>query len=171
MLQKASNEPLRRQRAEFRLLALAVPVAKGHLVVRNADEPVGAQRDSENLWREVLERCLPTPDWPTIDYPRLAPCLTHHLLLQLQLPQTSPHLAPEQLCERFGMHQELALRRNPTGTIRCERASRHEVVDVRMVAEIACSGLQHTDHADLPTQETLISGELLQGRCRTAEEQ
>ena len=59
------------------------------------------------------------------------------------------------------MHQQPPLRYTPVGSIRGERASGHEVVDVRMVAQVARPGLQHTQHSDLTTQEALIGGELL----------
>ncbi len=42
---------------------------------------------------------------------------------------------------------------------------------MRVVAQVARPGLQHTDHPDLPTQKARIGGELLQGRRRTPEEE
>ncbi len=87
------------------------------------------------------------------------------------MPQPCPHLAPEQFGQRFDVHQEAACGPESAGSIQGECASRHEVVNVRVVAQVARPGLQHTDHPDLPTQKARIGGELLQGRRRTPEEE
>src|SRR4051794_25294579 len=65
------------------------------------------------------------------------------------------------------MHQELALRPEPAPSISGERTRWNQVVNVRVVAQLARPGLQHAHHPDLPTQEARVGRQLLQGCRRT----
>src|SRR5439155_21473032 len=48
---------------------------------------------------------------------------------------------------------------------------RDQVVDVRVVADLARPGLQHAEHAKLATQEARVQGQLLQSRSRGSKQQ
>ena len=62
------------------------------------------------------------------------------------------------------MHKELGLARNPLLPILAQPAAGNQVMDVRMVAQIARPGLQHPQHPNLCADEALIPGQLLQRR-------
>ncbi len=44
-------------------------------------------------------------------------------------------------------------------------------MNMRMVAQVVGLGLEHAEHADLPTEEARIGGELLEGGGRGVKEE
>jgi hypothetical protein len=65
------------------------------------------------------------------------------------------------------MKQKVAFSDQPALAIRRQGKCRHQIVDVGMVAQVARPGLQGAEHANLPTQEPRVLGQLLErGRGR-----
>src|SRR6266508_1151827 len=68
-------------------------------------------------------------------------------------------------------HQESPVARAAEAPIRCQPNRRNEIVDMRMVTQIARPGLEYAQHAELPANKARIGGQLLQRRGRGAKEQ
>ena len=118
MLQKPSDELLGWECAAFRFLRVTDPIAEGHLVVHDADDPVVAERDPEDIGREILQRGLPTTDRATINYPILGPRCGTDRMNEWQLTHGGAEFRPKQPGEGFTMHEEGAPADNPGRPIR-----------------------------------------------------
>src|SRR3954447_5918028 len=69
------------------------------------------------------------------------------------------------------MYEKGALPDDPSLPIGRKRESRNQIMNVRVVAQVARPGLQHAEHANLPTQKAWILGELLQSSGGGAKQQ
>ena len=58
----------------------------------------------------------------------------------------------------------------PGGTNCIQSAARNQVVDMRMIKQVARPGMQHTDQANLPTHQAWIFGQALSSLSRCLEE-
>src|SRR6266508_1710045 len=166
MFEKPPDEPVDGQRTVFGAATRRLDVAECHLVVRDPLDPVVAQCDTEDVAGQIFQCRLATPHWPTIDHPGLCPGLSTHRSIQLRLAQRRPHLGAKQLRKRFAMHQKRAPTDDPGLPIRRQRERRNQVVDMGMKAQIARPGLQHPEHANLPTEKAWIVRECWRATVR-----
>src|SRR6266487_4184573 len=87
VLQKAAQKRECWQATGSQLLGLAVTIAKCDAIILDTYNAVVAERDTENIRREILQRGCTTADHTTINHPCLAPRVGRHLGIQITLPQ------------------------------------------------------------------------------------
>jgi hypothetical protein len=69
------------------------------------------------------------------------------------------------------MHEKSSPTDHPGLSIWCECDGWHQVMDVRVKAQVAGPGLQHANHADLPAQEARVVCQLLERGGRGAKQE
>jgi hypothetical protein len=171
MRQKAPDEAVHRERAAFGASGRSFDIAKGHLAVGEALDPIVRECNPEDVASQILQRGLPTAHWPTIYHPRLRPGFGADRAIQRTLAQGGSELGAKQLRQRTDMHQEGLPTDDPGLSIRCKGDGRNQVMQVWVIVQIAGPGLQDPKHADLPTKEAWILSKLLQSRGGGSEEQ
>ena len=123
------------------LAGVAVLVAKGDLPVRQSQDAVVAQRDPEDVRRQVFQCRPPAPYRAAINDPVLLPDRGGDAGPQLRLAEGRPQLGPEEDVQGLDVDQEVGPGRHPGAPIWGESAPWDEIVDVGMVAQVACPGL------------------------------
>src|SRR5829696_3559022 len=171
MRQKARDEGVWLKRTAFDAAALSFGITEDHVVVGQLLDPIVRERDAEDVRGQIFQRCLATADPTTIDHPGLCPSSRADFPIQRCLAQRRPELSPKQLRERFAMHEKGAPTDDPSLLIWRKSEGRNQIMDVRMVAQVARPGLQHAQHTNLPTQEAWILSELLQSSGGGAKQQ
>src|SRR4051812_31821663 len=137
MRQKASDEGVWLKRTVFDAAALGFGIPEGHVVVAQLLDPIVAQCDAEDVGSQIVQRCLATADATTIDDPGLCPSSCADFPIQWCLAQRRSELGPKQLRQRFAMHQKGSLTNDPSLPIRRKREGRNQIMDVRVVAQVA----------------------------------
>jgi len=78
---------------------------------------------------------------------------------------------PEDLGEGFDWEQEVMVGREPGAVIVGQPTGRDEIVNVRMVGQVASPGVQDTDQTELSPDKTGVLGQMLCRICRGLKEQ
>ena len=159
------------QGTTFFCAGLGVAIAKGHTVIFQLEEAVVAHGDPENVRRQILQAhsdrsprlhsARPTPAArPLPEYGHNNRChatpaaVCHGKLWRALAPATG----------NCGVQAPALFRLLPS-------PARNEIVDVRMVGQVASPGVQHAHHPDLAANPTRLLCQLLGCRCRGFEEQ
>src|SRR6266508_5327497 len=161
MLHKAPNEGKGRERTTPHLLGVAITIAKCHAVVLHADDAVVRERHAEDVRGQLFECGCATPNRPAIHHPCLLPRFLCYVLVKIRLSQSGTQLRPKEQCQWLDRDQKCRIERSAQRPIWRERNRRHQIVDMRVKAQIPCPGLQHAQHANLPAKEARILGQLL----------
>jgi hypothetical protein len=141
MLEEAADEVWGREGGKFLPFGLAVLITKSDLAVFEFEDPVVAEGHAEDIGGEIFESSLAAADGLTIHDPILVPDLRWQLAVEGSFLEGVAELGAEDFTQSLDGDQEsgvfgwepLALGRKATGG--------DEIVDVRMVAEIAGPGL------------------------------
>ena len=158
MLQEAADEFLGTRSAEACFPAAGILVGKGDIAVsKSADAPV-AQCHAKDVGSQILECRHTAAHRLAVDHPVPGPDLRRHLLEQVRSPEGIPELRPVDDGQRFHRQEEALPAMVPAFPVLDQPAARNQVVHMRVVVQIACPGVQHTDHADPPTHEAGILG-------------
>jgi hypothetical protein len=150
---KAPDEAVDRQHRSFLRSRFALGVAKRDGVVCYLLDAVVAERDAEDVWREIFEGACPIPNRAAVYNPRFDPGAGVNLTRPRGLAQGRAKFRSKQLAKRFDMHQGIAVPDQPPFAICSQGKGRHQIVDVRVVAQVARPGLQDAQHANLATQK------------------
>jgi len=139
MLKETADECLCRQLAVSRLPRRGVFIAEGHLAVLQPHDAAVADRDPEDIGRQVFQGAQAIPNGLAVYDPLLLPDLLRDLIEKIALPQAIPKLGPVDVGEGLHRQQEFPPRRPPT--FRRETARRDQIMDVWVVAEIPAPGV------------------------------
>ena len=76
---------------------------------------------------------------------------------------------PEKLGKRLDREKETVSSREP-GSVGGKSAAWSQVMNMRVISQVACPGMEHADQPDLPADETRVLGEFLGGLRRSLEQ-
>jgi hypothetical protein len=120
---------------------------------------------------EILQGSFAGAQRAAVDPPLLAPGCRCSLGKPRSLAPGIPKLGAKEAGKRLDMHEEMVLGPPPSLAIGGESAPRHEIRDMGMIVQVPCPRLEHTNHADLPTDQAWLFCPLLQGLGGGAKEQ
>ena len=171
MLQETMDEVLRTQGTTFFCTGFGVTIAKRNSVTFQLEEAVVAQGDPENVRGQILQRIQARAHAFTVDDPILLPNLRGNKSITIGAAQSLLQFATENSGERSHGQQEVLACRSPAFFCVLPASTRNEIVDVRMVGQVATPGVQHTQHPELAANPAWLLCQLL-GCCgRGFEEQ
>lgn len=93
--------------------------------------------------------------------PIFLPYLCIHLGEEFSLLQFISDLGAKEQRQRFDVDKEVFARREPAAVF-TQPASCDDVVNVRMIEQLARPGMKHADHPDASTYEPGVVGQFLQ---------
>ncbi len=175
VLQEAADELLSRDchPAILRAPALAVGISDPAQVIRtrlDLYDPAIADRHAEDIGRQVLQ-CSPTvTDGLAVDNPSLGPDLGGNLRQQARLLHRRLELGA--INDRRGSDgdEEVDSAGKPGLKILTDCSTRHDEVDVRMVAQVSSPRVQNARESQLARTEVLgIPSQFNQRRCGRVE--
>jgi len=171
VLQKAVNELFCRQGTTFFCAGLSGAVAKRDAVIFQLEEAVVANGNSENVRGQILQGMQASADRFTMHNPLLLPNICRNACITSGVTQRLLQFATENPGERSHRQQEIVPCPNPAFFSALPTTARDEIVDVRMVGQVASPGVQHTHHPNLAAKPTWLSCQLLCGSCGRFEQQ
>ncbi len=169
MLQETLDEPFSRQGTGPTLTRLALRILECDLVIFHCQNAVITERNAKNIRSEIFQGGGALTNGAAIHHPIVPPDVCRNSRSGRSLAEGCPQLATKEGCEGPNREQKCRLWWQDNRPIRCESDSRDQVVNMRMVAEVAGPGLQHPHHPKLSAKQTRIACKLLKGRCRGAE--
>jgi len=144
--------------------AAGIPVGKGDLAVSKSADASIAQRHAKDVGSQVLERRhTAVHRLAAYGHPVLDPHLRRYFLKQIRSPEGIPELRPVEDGQRFRRQEETLPAMAPALPVLGKPAAWNQVVHMRMIRQVPCPCVQHTNHTDPPTHEAGILGQLL---CR-----
>ena len=121
-----------------------------------------ADGDAKDVRSEVFEGGLARAYRLRVNDPIFAPDLLIKEMEEIALFEQVPELGAEQDRERLDVNEEILPGLEPAG-IFGQAASGDDVVDVRMVEEVASPGMEDADGANLSADEARVGGQFQQG--------
>ena len=170
VLQEAADELLGWQGAVFPAPATRLPIAEGDVSFGQLENTIVAKGHPEDVGREILQSGFTRAHRLTMHHPLRPPGLGWYLLKQVGCFQGRPELGSKQAGEGLDMHEKGVAGAQPALSVGGETATRNELMDVRMIHQVAGPRLQHPQQPDLPTHETRVSRQFLQRRRRGLEQ-
>src|SRR6266508_5045614 len=169
MLQKTVKELFGSQGTTFFCAGLRGAITKRDAVIFQLEDPVVAKGDPENVRGQILQGIPARAHLFTVHDPLLLPNLCRNTSITIGATQSLLQFATENSGEGTHRQQEVVACGNPFFV--SPSAGRNEIVEVRMVRQVASPGLQNTDHPDLSAHPTRLVCQLLSGSRRRFEEQ
>ena len=157
--------------AELDLAGIGRAVAKGDLVVFEFDQAAVADGDSEDVGSEILEGSAAVANWFAVDDPVLFPDGGRDIVGEARFLKGVVEFCSEDPGEGFDREQEVMVGRQPGAMIGGHPTGGDEIVNVRMVGQVASPGMQDTDQAELSADKTGILSQKLCCSCRSTKEQ
>jgi len=176
MLEETVNEFLCRERTAFELSGVGSAVLKGDLGrfhsagVQHLDQTAIAESHPVDIGSQILERSLPVANRLAVHDPIAVPDLWRYLCEEGCCAQEMLEASAEQSRECPHWQEEIVARREPSLSISAQPAAWNEIMDMRMVGQIACPAMQHSHPAYLASNETRVAGQLLGGLRRGTEQ-
>ncbi len=171
MLQEAVDEVQRPQRTALLCAGLGVAITKGHAVIFQLEQAVVAQSNPENVGRQVPQGIETRPHFFTMDHPFLLPNPGRDAGITICLTQCLLQPGAKYSRERSHREKEVVAGGHPAMLCLVPPACRNEIVNVRMVRQVASPGMQHPHHPDLAANPAWLLCQLLGGCCGCFEEQ
>src|SRR5262245_17332009 len=137
-------------------------VGKSHLAILEGEDPAIADGDAKDVRSEVFEGGGACAYRLRVNDPIFAPDLLIKELEEIALFEQVPELGAEQDRERFDVNEEILSGCSPPA-IGGQSATGGDVVNVRMVKEIARPGMEDADGAETAPDEARIGGQFEQG--------
>ena len=120
---------------------------------------------------QVLEGRAAVADRFAVDDPVLFPDGGRDIVGEARFLQGVEEFGLEDSGEGFDREQEVMVGRQPGVMIGCQPTRGNEIVNVRMIGQVASPGVQDTDQAKLSADKTGILGQELRCSCGCAKEQ
>jgi len=171
VLEEAVDELFSREGAERDLAGSGRAVAKGDLVVFELDQAAVADGDTEDVGSQVLEGSVAVADRFAVDDPILLPDIGWDGVGEAGFLKGVMEFGPEDSGEGFDGEQEVMVGREPGAVIGGQPTGRDEIVNVRMVGQVASPGVQDADQTELSPDKTGVLGQMLCCSCRGLKEQ
>jgi len=159
VLQEAVDECFSGERAQPGLSGIGGPVAKGHRrnkfrVVFELDQAAVGDGHSEDIGSQVFQSGTPIAYRFAVHHPILLPEGGGYSRKQIRFDQGLAELAAEDFRERPDRQQEILAGRQPGMGSRRQAASRDQLMDVRVVSQVAPPGVQDTHQSNLAAHKT-----------------
>jgi hypothetical protein len=164
VLEEAVDELFGREGAERDLAGSGRAVAKGDLVVFEFYQAAVADGDSEDIGSQVLEGSAAVADRFAVDHPILLPDIGGDIVGEAGSLESMMEFGPKDFGEGLDWEQEMMVGREPGAVIGGQATGGDEIVNVRMVAQVASPGVQDTDQTELSPDKTGVLGQML---CRS----
>jgi hypothetical protein len=171
MLEKAMDELFGGEGTERDLAGSGRAVAKGDLVVFEFDQAAIADSDPEDVGCQVLEGSAAVADRFAVDHPILLPDGGWDAVGEAGSLKGVMEFGSEDPGEGFDWEQEMMVGREPGAVIGGQPTGRDEIVNVRMVGQVASPGVQDTDQTELSPDKTGVLGQMLCCSRRGTKEQ
>jgi hypothetical protein len=157
VLEETTNKLLSRESREFDLIGSRILEGESDLTVGEREDAVVGDGDAKDVRGEIFEGCFSTTNRLTMNDPIFEPDLLVEEVEEVGLLQLVAELGAEEDREGLDVDEEIRARVKPMAIGR-ESAPSGDVVDVRMVEEVAGPGMKHTNHADTGADEARICG-------------
>ena len=161
VLEEAVDELFGREGAERDLAGIGRAVAKGDLVVFEFYQAAVVDGDPEDVGSQVLEGSAAVADRFTVDDPILLPDGNRDIVGEVGFLESVMEFGPEDPGESLDWEQEMMMGRQPGAVIGGQPTSGDEIVNVRMVGQVASPGVQDTDQAELSADKAGILSQML----------
>ena len=171
MLEKAVDELFGREGAEHDPAGSGRAVTKGDLVVFEFYQAAVADGDPEDVGSQVLEGSAAVADRFAVDDPILLPDSGRDIVGEAGSLESVMEFGPKDFGEGLDWKQEMMVGREPGTVIGGQPTGRDEIVNVRMVGQVASPGVQDTDQTELSADKTGVLGQMLCRSCRGTKEQ
>ena len=171
MLKEAMDELCGREGAERDLAGSGRAVAKGDLVVFEFYQAAVADGDPEDVGSQVLEGSASIADRFAVNDPLLLPDGGRDIVGEAGFLEGVKEFGPENPGECLDRDQEVMVGREPGAVIEGQPTGRDEIVNVRMVGEVASPGVQNADQTELSADKTGVLCQKLCCSCRGLKEQ
>jgi hypothetical protein len=162
VLKEAADKLLGGNGRESGLISGRILVGKSHLAILEGEDPAIADGDAKDVRSEVFEGGGASAYRLRVNDPIFAPDLLIKEMEEIALFEQVPELGAEEDRERLDVNEEILPGLEPPA-IGEESASGGDVVNVRMIEEIARPGMEDADGADLPSDEARIGSQFEQG--------
>lgn len=130
-----------------------------------------AEGNAMDVRSQVFESSLSITDWLAMHDPVFAPNLGREMGIDRGSFQGALKSRAEEHGEGLHRQEEVLARGQPTESIAAQSASRGQVMNMGVVDQVACPGMQYTHQPDLSTHKARILGQLLGSLSRSAEKQ
>lgn len=171
VLEEAVDELFGREGAERDLAGSGRAVAKGDLVVFEFYQAAIADGDPEDVGSQVLEGSASIADRFAVNDPLLLPDGGRDIVGEAGFLEGVKEFGPENPGEGLDRDQEVMVGREPGAVIEGQPTGRDEIVNVRMVGEVASPGVQNADQTELSADKTGVLCQKLCCSCRGLKEQ
>ena len=138
-----------RESAELDLAGIGRAVAKGDLVVFELDQTAVADGDPKDVGNQVLKCSAAVADQFAGDHPVLLLGGGGDIVGEAGFLQGMLEFGLKDSGDGFNWEQEVMVGRQPGAVIGRQSTRGDEIVNVRMVGQIASPGVQDTDQAEL----------------------
>lgn len=156
---------------ELELASSGRAVTKGDLVVFELDQAAVADCDPEDVRCQVLEGSVAIADRFAVDDPVLLPDIGWDGVGEAGSLEGVKEFGPEDSGKGLDREQEVMVGREPGAMIRGQPTCRDEIMNVRMVGQVASPSVQDTDQTELTADKTGVLGQVLCCSSRSMEEQ
>ena len=151
--------------AELVQAGIGRAVAKSDLIVFELDQAAVADGDPEDIRSEIFDGSAAIADRFAVNDPILFPDTGRDIVGEASLLQGVVEFGPEYPGEGFDREQEVMVGRQPGAMIGGHPTGRDEIVNVRMIGQVASPGVQDADQAELSADKTGIMSQKLCCRC------
>ena len=170
MLQKTTDELLGDEGANPGLTCAGLSVTEGDLSMGQLEDTLVTDGHPKDVRSQILQGSHAIADGLTVNDPILLPGFRRHQGKQPSLLQSITELGPKEDRQRLDMNQEIFPGRKPVLTVIAQTPTRYQIVDMRMVVQVATPGMQYANQANLAADKTRVLSELLRGCRRSPEE-
>ena len=170
MLQKAANELFGGKSRGLELAGIGCAITKGDPAIVHIENAVIADGNAKDVGSQVLESEGSVADRFTMHDPIFMPHLWGNVGKAIAILQSIPKLGPEYPGKRFYGKQKGLGSWQPQFTVLVKSPARNQVVDVRVVTQIASPSVKHAHHTHLSADKTRVCAQCLHSLCRHAEQ-
>jgi hypothetical protein len=171
VLEEAVDELFGGESAERGLAGIGRAVAKGDLIVFEFYQAAVADGDPEDVGSQVLEGSAAIADRFAVDDLLLLPDGGRDIVGKAGSLKSAKEFGPEDLGESLDWEQEVMVSSEPGSVIGGQPTSGDEIVNVRMVGQVASPGVQDTDQTELSADKAGVLGQMLCCSYRGLKEQ
>src|SRR5271170_3036089 len=161
MLQEAAHELVAAQAGGPPLHRPTIFVADGDAFVVEIDNAVVGDGDTEHVAGEIADHGLIAfAPGSTVHDPGLGPCSFRQDQIRTALCKRGPELTAYKVGQGPDRDQVSVARGMPMVAIVGDTAAGHQTMDMGMVIELLCPGMQDGEHADGGADVSWITGDL-----------
>jgi hypothetical protein len=158
MLQETANELLGSEGANPGLTCARFSVAECDLPMVQLEDTLVTDGHSKDVGSQILQGSHPITDRLTVNDPILLPGFRGNQGKEFCLLQSITELGPKEDGQWLDVNQKIFPSLMPTLVVIAQTPTRHQIVNMGMVVQIATPGMQYANQADLAADKTRVPG-------------